>query len=521
MKVPEHIQQAIQAYYAERATDEDITALEAWLREDEANVRVFAEHGMLEWHLLCETEKADAAAVLTSLRDAEEQAEPDFSLLSSLSFETAPTDQAKERSITLREMVSLAGYAVRISLRTKAAAYGSIAALLLIAGVLAIALIGFGDKPGISELSDNTPIQSPDDRATVTPIVATLTATQDAIWAEGAAALGSPLRASQTLTLTAGFAEITTISGAVAILEAPCTIELVDHPNSLRLHDGKLVGRCETRLSQGFTVLTERARIVDLGTVFGVEITQGTTRTTVFEGEVTVAAAGLEHSDAKPVYLSQGQSAQVDHLGRVERFTPAPQSRFVRQWKDVAQPPQVTGQIEYRPALPASLAPGASESNEIQLYPEATGVRLDSDFRATLTEPGKHESFSAEDAQPIGTASVDAYLVHYDMKNVVGNPGPIKPSHATIRFDRPILGVVANGESLFASDPLFAPVGVDYGPSDDPKTTLGRGLEPKGLSSPDIVEISEDRRTLTLELYSKMAIDQLRILVQSPEPTVQ
>ena len=200
MPIPDHIQQAIQAYYAERANDDDIAALEQWFREDEANIRLFAELGMAEWQLLNEHEKQDAAAIMTLLRESEDDAEPDFSLLHTSSFEVPPTKLVKP-TITAGELLSLAGYLTAKGLRTRAGIIGSIAAVLVLGAVLYITLIGFGTTPGSPGVADGTPT-SPVKVPTQT-VVATLTAEHNAVWsadsAEGALAPGSLLRAGQRI----------------------------------------------------------------------------------------------------------------------------------------------------------------------------------------------------------------------------------------------------------------------------------------------------------------------------------
>ena len=147
MNIPEHIQQAIQAYYAERATDDDIAALEQWFREDELNVKAFAEHGMIEWQMLNEHEKADATAILTVLREAEDKAEPDFSLLSLPASDFTTIDPA-ERSVSIHDLYKLTGYLAAKGLRTKAALIGSIAAVIVLGVVLYLAVFGFGSASG-------------------------------------------------------------------------------------------------------------------------------------------------------------------------------------------------------------------------------------------------------------------------------------------------------------------------------------------------------------------------------------
>ncbi|MGB1124852.1 MAG: LamG-like jellyroll fold domain-containing protein, partial [Phycisphaeraceae bacterium] len=109
--------------------------------------------------------------------------------------------------------------------------------------------------------------------------------------------------------------EIKTNDGAVAILQAPATIQLIND-NALHLHTGKLVGLCKTETSKGFTVRTDHADIIDLGTEFGVEVNGNQVTTTVFTGQVELATPG-----SKPQPLTQNQTAQLRINGINRRLT--------------------------------------------------------------------------------------------------------------------------------------------------------------------------------------------------------
>jgi hypothetical protein len=311
MKLPEQINHIMQAYFSGQATPEQIDALEAWLREDASHVRWFVDLGLLDGLMLSVQKDEDAAAVLAMLAESEEKAEPDFSLLHNPSFEPQAV-KAKEHSLNFRETWSLVGYALGQGLRTKVGMIGSIAAVLVLGVVLYAAIFGTGttpDSPDIADQAPNTPAveeSSP---------VATLTGEHNATWSEGALATGSQLRAGDRLTLTAGFAEITTNDGAVAIVEAPATIELLDNDNALRLHSGKLVGICETDASKGFVVRTPYIDITDLGTRFGVDATSvEKTEVHVFEGEVRVSLLDQQQQviTARVVKQFEAVSARSD-----------------------------------------------------------------------------------------------------------------------------------------------------------------------------------------------------------------
>jgi len=201
----------------------------------------------------------------------------------------------------------------------------AVAALLAIAVTLIIVLSGSSNAPNTRPPVADTPTDR-HEPGRVGTAVATLTATHNAVWAspqaEGASApvSGSPLHPNQTLTLTAGFAEITTNDGAVAILESPATVELLDHNNAIRLHTGKLVGICETESSKGFTVRTPHLDITDLGTRFGVDAsTTDATEVHVFEGEVQAAQPPREGDDADDAIvqrLTQGDAIRATSAGQ-------------------------------------------------------------------------------------------------------------------------------------------------------------------------------------------------------------
>ncbi|MGB0767798.1 MAG: FecR domain-containing protein [Phycisphaeraceae bacterium] len=185
--------------------------------------------------------------------------------------------------------------------------------------------------------SPNNPSPLAIDRSTpnlelATPaLVATLTAEQDATWAGGDVTPGSPLRAGTRLTLTQGFAEITTQRGAVAILEAPATIELTHNDNALRLHTGKLVGICETESSKGFIVRTPHMDVTDLGTRFGVDASEATfTELHVFEGEVE-AKRNDSDTPAEPQLLVAGQAVRAERSGTALVQTSAQADRFTQR----------------------------------------------------------------------------------------------------------------------------------------------------------------------------------------------
>ncbi|MBA4188105.1 MAG: iron dicitrate transport regulator FecR [Planctomycetaceae bacterium] len=110
------------------------------------------------------------------------------------------------------------------------------------------------------------------------------------------------------LRLAEGVARFVFDNGAELRLEGPADLEL-QNGNRCTLHSGRLVARCP-ETARGFFVDTPSASLKDLGTEFGVSVTDGkTSDVQVFEGRVDV---------------THGKTGQVEQLltGRGMRFTP-------------------------------------------------------------------------------------------------------------------------------------------------------------------------------------------------------
>ncbi|MEM9111705.1 MAG: LamG-like jellyroll fold domain-containing protein [Planctomycetota bacterium] len=233
------------------------------------------------------------------------------------------------QSPTKREYLSALTYLYEhyITPRVVWAAAG--AATLLLSTVLAIVFLSDGGSQDIADAPDRpyfSPVSpSPDPYR----VVATVTDQANAQWVtpngQGALPDRMLLAINQRLTLVEGFAEITTMRGATVLLQAPVTIETTDSDNAIRLHRGKLVGRCDTPSSKGFTVHAPGMDIVDLGTMFGVsaDADNGST-VTVIDGSVRAEPARESPLAFKPVVLRQNDTRRVaQDTGGLETIAPA------------------------------------------------------------------------------------------------------------------------------------------------------------------------------------------------------
>jgi hypothetical protein len=317
--IPRDIEDQLALYFDNQATPEVCQAIQDWLEADPANAETFAEYGYIERMIFCDQKQEDASAVFGLLEEMEAAAEADtVTLLGEL-----PDTSNKTANLSAPELVELSGYVLRKALVSKPAIISgaslAAAAVLLLALILINPFASNAPAP-IADLDTRDDTETP---APLPPAVAILTASHEARWDTPAGNVapntGDVLRSGQRLSLTTGFAQITTNHGAVAILEAPTTIELIDSPNALRLHAGKLVGICETESSKGFLVHTPHAQITDLGTQFGVDVsTQDKTAVQVFDGEVVLSARDRTTQDLSVVQLDSGQNRVVQSDGRIQ-----------------------------------------------------------------------------------------------------------------------------------------------------------------------------------------------------------
>jgi hypothetical protein len=108
------------------------------------------------------------------------------------------------------------------------------------------------------------------------------------------------------LRLAEGLATITFDNGARVMLEAPADLELVSAKRCV-LHQGMLVARVSPA-AIGFTVETSAAKLVDLGTEFGVSASPaGETQVQVIEGIVDVQ----QRKSGQTQRLTAGKTSRV------------------------------------------------------------------------------------------------------------------------------------------------------------------------------------------------------------------
>lgn len=125
--------------------------------------------------------------------------------------------------------------------------------------------------------------------------------------------------------LLSGLVEFRTTEGAVITVQSPAEFTL-QSASFMDLQRGVIKAHVPKQAS-GFTVKTRDARIVDIGTRFGVSAAPSRpTETHVFEGHVQVDAA--RHFDESMLDLYAGEAFVLDSFNASTRRIPAQLSRF-------------------------------------------------------------------------------------------------------------------------------------------------------------------------------------------------
>ena len=355
------------------------------------------------------------------------------------------------------------------------------------------------------------PVETPD------PPIARVTRLIDAQWSSNTGPLkrGAALDAG-VYQLTHGAVQLGLSTGVTVIVEAPTTFELIDSEH-INLPFGRLSARVETPVDQ-FVVNTPKATLIDLGTVFAVNVEDnGMTDMAVFEGRVMVAPEHRAVGDETAwVPIDSGAAASVDEVGSEVVVQATQDERHAalcaRSWEEALHRPRITGDVIYDDQRPASFVDEPSyDARRARIYPEKLDFTLPCDLpivtRMTTHNPGQRGLNVDKGSVPKGTR-VNCYLLHAlrpenDVDQKLQGLARDRELNMTLHFRRPVLGLIVDGESLSATDELM---GLEEGPD----------LGLRGLEGNESISLSPDRLTLTVKLYLADKPDQFRIIVEAP-----
>lgn len=317
---------------------------------------------------------------------------------------------------------------------------------------------------------------------------------------------------SGPLTVSRGIVRLDFSSGARVAVEGPAQLELVDEMR-LVLHRGVVTATVPESAS-GFVIDTDSAHVVDLGTAFGVSVSDaGLTDVCVFEGEVEVSAPPTAPNSMTPQLLKEGEAIRSSKASNSIDSVVFEASQFENAWPMSSGVLQTTGAIRFVSPGPG-FHPGNYQDNEhIVVFPEREGVLPRENVRVDMVDPGVYAKSPYREKRLLATGQrITSYLLQLDAFPEGKNPGRRRSVSGQITFANPIVGVITMDRLLRESEVIFGVPDVAY-PS--PRTIEPRpeGDERRGFDS---LVLAADRRTLFVELQENPGhLDQVRVLIEA------
>jgi hypothetical protein len=335
--------------------------------------------------------------------------------------------------------------------------------------------------------------------------LAVITNADGALWEGGDASvmIGSAIGPG-LVELCEGRVELELDNGVRLAVEGPARFELQSLSHGI-LHQGSLAARVPTQ-GVGFKIDTPALSVVDLGTEFALRVAEnGVSDVHVFEGEVEASMRNRPDGGDRRLLGSSSTRRAKPTGSRLETvdFDPA---QFTTPPQVLAGVERVSGGVRVLANPPETVRPGTYQHNYMLLFQEQTGVELENALPISFSGPGCHlirgtsQTSARPDSLRPGTR-VDSYFVHYDVRRGDQNARV----RSTVRFERPILAVISGEAQMTRTDDLLGSWCTRY---------AGPGKRIKEPSD-DLVTISGDHRTLTLDWGFDGSADQIRVLVAS------
>lgn len=160
-----------------------------------------------------------------------------------------------------------------------------------------------------------------------------LEATNDVTWVENAAPFDFLLRLGigQKIAIQSGVLRLQYFSGAEIILHGPAEF-IPTGPAGGHLASGRVTGKLSNSQEREFRLSTPSAEVIDLGTVFGVAISDGSdTDVCVFDGEVEVNSIGPDSGSSEPIRLVEGMSVRLTSDGKADLAAHVDREQFLSE----------------------------------------------------------------------------------------------------------------------------------------------------------------------------------------------
>ncbi len=279
-------------------TDADFERLDSWITENDRACRLYVDYVKL-WAELQGFQAAAMPDDSSASEDAWLSNEKNFA--ESQLWEILAAHEKAAEAIELareepqQELIQQVVYATR---QKPKVSKSMIFTLISVAAVLLILIMYVNFFP-------------------ISRTIATLTETVHAQWADSDSPMeiGSRFKQEEMKYLKQGVIKMTFDSGAEVVLEAPSVIKLQDS-DSMAIYSGRLYASVPKQAT-GFVVNTPSARIIDLGTEFGVDVdVADTVRAEVYKGRVAMQV-GSDSAASNECVIGAGQAGLVGRSGQL------------------------------------------------------------------------------------------------------------------------------------------------------------------------------------------------------------
>jgi hypothetical protein len=314
------------------------------------------------------------------------------------------------------------------------------------------------------------------------------------------------VRAGENLVFSTGVSRMEFTNGAVVAIEAPAELSIRSE-DEVVLEHGRLNAWCP-ETAHGFRVVTTTATLTDLGTSFGVSAARdGTADFMVLDGKVEV------QKDKETRRLERGAAVRSTRdntqLSDVA-FEPAP---FHRTWPVASGIRSTRGEVvPAPPGTPEALA-ALENDNQILVIPERRDFRPAEPIPVDITSPGIYTGLSLmvpNKVTPTAGTRVRSYLLRYNPLGQLKAPGTTRRFEGSVTFDRPVLAIIAASPKLNRTDSMLSRAPL---PKQNAQDITLRGLE-RGPEPADRVELSKDRRTITVTFFADKSVDEIRAITE-------
>ncbi len=182
------------------------------------------------------------------------------------------------------------------------------------------------------------------------------------------------------------------------------------------------------------------------------------------------------------------------------------QTIFVDRVNDLPGINKVTGQLTLIRPPTSVLQDDLASDTEAFVFIEKEDVGLSEPLKVNTVDTGTFNTVaSLEMANLARNTRINSYFLHFDRTS---QPAQLVGIQGSITFDQDILGLIVLSTELNNSTLDLKFAGTAYG--------IGHGLEfsAQAENSQDSVTVSNDRRTLTVDLQNNVQVDQIRIITR-------